>query len=268
MAFQAGTQIRPELANADYSGFVNAANIRAQAMMNLGEQIGGAIKDYQIKKEEGEQRKIRYETILPYMKDKFNEEDAKNLSNLFAKQPKDFNAVYNLMVLEEDTKALNQALAVNTDTEGKVDYSNVVGSYLELGGRDPNMVAGLAEQASGPGEIIVDPKTGVISQGGRYKGMARQPETQDRSTATIKDTEDRLKRYQEARELFEAGDIKGADAILFALGEEDAFGIPTTAQDLFGSENNIPTITSQEQYDALESGQEYIDSQGNRAVKR
>ena len=52
MAFQAGTQIRPELANADYSGFVNAANIRAQAMMNLGEQIGGAIKDYQIKKED------------------------------------------------------------------------------------------------------------------------------------------------------------------------------------------------------------------------
>jgi hypothetical protein len=29
MAFQTGTQIRPELANADYSGFVNAANIRA-----------------------------------------------------------------------------------------------------------------------------------------------------------------------------------------------------------------------------------------------
>ena len=47
MAFQAGTQIRPELANADYSGFVNAANIRAQAMMNLGEQIGSGIREYQ-----------------------------------------------------------------------------------------------------------------------------------------------------------------------------------------------------------------------------
>jgi hypothetical protein len=47
MAFQTGTQIRPELANADYSGFVNAANIRAQAMMNLGEQIGGGIREYQ-----------------------------------------------------------------------------------------------------------------------------------------------------------------------------------------------------------------------------
>ena len=238
MAFQAGTQIRPELAQADYSGFVNAANIRAQAMMNLGEQIGGAIKDYQIKKEEGEQKKIRYQTILPYMKDKFSEEDAKNLSNLFANKPKDFEAVYNLMVLEEDTKALNQALAVNTDTEGKVDYSNVVGSYLELGGRDPNMVTGLAEQAAGPGEIIVDPTTGVISQGGRYKGMAPRPKPEDESTADIKNTEARLKRYQEARELFEAGDIKGADAILFALGEKDALGLSVTAQDLFGSESN------------------------------
>jgi hypothetical protein len=51
MAFQTGTQIRPELANADYSGFVNAANIRAQAMMNLGEQIGGGIREYQKNKE-------------------------------------------------------------------------------------------------------------------------------------------------------------------------------------------------------------------------
>jgi len=47
MAFQAGTQIRPELANADYSGFANAANIQAQAMMNLGEQIGQGIQEYQ-----------------------------------------------------------------------------------------------------------------------------------------------------------------------------------------------------------------------------
>jgi DNA mismatch repair ATPase MutS len=51
MAFQTGTQIRPELADADYSGFVNAANIRAQAMMNLGEQIGSGIREYQKNKE-------------------------------------------------------------------------------------------------------------------------------------------------------------------------------------------------------------------------
>lgn len=51
MAFQAGTQIRPELANADYSGFANAANIRAQSMMNLGQQIAGGIEKYQKNKQ-------------------------------------------------------------------------------------------------------------------------------------------------------------------------------------------------------------------------
>jgi len=244
MAFQAGTQIRPELANADYSGFVNAANIRAQAMMNLGEQIGGAIKDYQIKKEEGEQRKIRYQTILPYMKDKFNEEDAKNLSNLFAKQPENFNAVYKLMVLEEDTKALNQALAVNTDTEGKVDYSNVVGSYLELGGRDPNMVAGLAEQAAGKSEFEgrVYTKDGVTfaqtSRGGAQVIATEGEDSEEPLPADARKSEYRLEKYQEARKLFEAGDIKGADSILFALGERDTFGLPLAAQDVFGSESN------------------------------
>jgi len=139
MAFQTGTQIRPELANADYSGFVNAANIRAQAMMNLGEQIGGAIKDYQIKKEEGEQRKVRYETILPYMQDKFGEEEGKNLSNLFAKQPKDFNAVYQFMALEQDTNILKDAFAVSTTPEGDIDYNSVLPSYMALGGGDPTL---------------------------------------------------------------------------------------------------------------------------------
>ena len=139
MAFQAGTQIRPELANADYSGFVNAANIRAQAMMNLGEQIGGAIKDYQIKKEEGEQRKIRYQTILPYMQDKFGEEEGKNIANLFAKQPKDFNAVYQFMALEQDTNILKDAFAVSTTPEGNIDYNSVLPSYMALGGGDPKL---------------------------------------------------------------------------------------------------------------------------------
>jgi len=52
MGFQTGSHIRPELGNADYSGFANAANIRAQAMSDLGAQIGGAIKEYSKKKEE------------------------------------------------------------------------------------------------------------------------------------------------------------------------------------------------------------------------
>ena len=46
MAFQAGSRIRPELGNADYSGFANAATIRANALANLGKQIGDGIEKY------------------------------------------------------------------------------------------------------------------------------------------------------------------------------------------------------------------------------
>ena len=52
MAFQSGSTIRPELANADYSGFANAATIRANALANLGATIGSAIKKHKVNKEE------------------------------------------------------------------------------------------------------------------------------------------------------------------------------------------------------------------------
>ena len=52
MGFQSGSQIRPELGALDYSGYTNAAAINAQAMANLGKQVGGAISDYRQKKEE------------------------------------------------------------------------------------------------------------------------------------------------------------------------------------------------------------------------
>ena len=64
MAFQTGTQIRPELANADYSGFVNAANIRAQSLADLGAQIGGAIKARGEKKEKAKLNKQAAEMVL------------------------------------------------------------------------------------------------------------------------------------------------------------------------------------------------------------
>jgi len=64
MAFQTGTRIRPELANADYSGFVNAANIRAQSLADLGAQIGGAIKARGEKKEKARLNKQAAEMVL------------------------------------------------------------------------------------------------------------------------------------------------------------------------------------------------------------
>lgn len=59
MAFQKGSQIRPELMRGDMSGFAQAAQFKAQegqmwgqAMQNLGEQIGGVIKQRQVKDEQ------------------------------------------------------------------------------------------------------------------------------------------------------------------------------------------------------------------------
>ena len=52
MAFQSGSQIRPELANADYSGFTNAANIQANAMANFGQSIASGIEGYRERKKE------------------------------------------------------------------------------------------------------------------------------------------------------------------------------------------------------------------------
>ncbi len=50
MAFQAGSTIRPELGNADYSGFARAAEIQANTLAQLGSAIGGAIEKHQEKK--------------------------------------------------------------------------------------------------------------------------------------------------------------------------------------------------------------------------
>ena len=50
MAFQTGTQVRPELGRADVSGFARAGMITGQSLANLGAQIGGAIQANKEKK--------------------------------------------------------------------------------------------------------------------------------------------------------------------------------------------------------------------------
>jgi hypothetical protein len=51
MAFQIGTQIRPELGRADVSGFARAGMITGQALANLGQDIGEGIEKYQRNKQ-------------------------------------------------------------------------------------------------------------------------------------------------------------------------------------------------------------------------
>ena len=64
MAFQTGSTIRPELGNADYSGFARAAEIQAAAFADLGSKIGAGIEKYQKKKKDAADK----EASIAYLK--------------------------------------------------------------------------------------------------------------------------------------------------------------------------------------------------------
>ena len=68
MAFQAGSTIRPELANADYSGFANAASIQANALAQLGATIGSAVQVAVEKKKEKALSKQAQEMVFGFLK--------------------------------------------------------------------------------------------------------------------------------------------------------------------------------------------------------
>jgi len=66
--FLGGSTYRPELLIQDYSGFVDAANMRSASMARLGAKISGAAKDYQEKKEIKESNKLFDQTLLGFSK--------------------------------------------------------------------------------------------------------------------------------------------------------------------------------------------------------
>jgi len=68
MAFQAGSTIRPELGNADYSGFARAAEIQANSLAQLGATIGSAIQVAGEKKKEKALSKQAKEMVYGMLK--------------------------------------------------------------------------------------------------------------------------------------------------------------------------------------------------------
>jgi hypothetical protein len=67
MAFQTGTRVDPRLGALDFSGFTNAANIQAQGIMNLGNAVGGAIKQYNVNKQKKEDEQIGIQAIQSFL---------------------------------------------------------------------------------------------------------------------------------------------------------------------------------------------------------
>ena len=72
MAFQTGSQVRPELADADLSGFARAGESIGAALANLGSAIGGAIEKHQEKKIKKQEEQVSLQAIkslFPQMDD-------------------------------------------------------------------------------------------------------------------------------------------------------------------------------------------------------
>jgi hypothetical protein len=104
MAFQSGTQIRPELGNADFSGFARAAEIRGAAMANLGSKIGSIIEDYKEDKEKKIQKDNFSAAIMPYAMKMAGGDaaEAKKITNVFANNPENAAVIMNFVQMEQE----------------------------------------------------------------------------------------------------------------------------------------------------------------------
>jgi len=242
MAFQSGTQIRPELGNADFSGFANAASIRANALANLGEQIGGAIESYGIKKEKKANQKLRYESILPYATQQFGAEEGEKIAQQFALDPALTSQVMQFATIQKDQEVLDKALAVSTNTDGTTDWGQTVQSYIQLGGSDPRMVAGLASEArkSDPKEAFtpsvmeVDGVKFAITSKGGAQVISTPDGGEMKLPAGAQVSEYKVKQLQKAREAFSSGNENMAQDIITSLDMMDKItGSPLTPEEIF-----------------------------------
>jgi hypothetical protein len=230
---------------ADYSGFARAAEINAQALANLGQEIGAGIKAKQAKKEKRDTKKRRSEYIYGLSQSEtglgaslrelgVTDEDSAGLvvETLGDSFVPVLSAVQEQIAINEDKKVLQTAVAVNTDTEGKVEWDNVTSSYIELGGSDPAGLAKLTEQYKEPGDDFrgyVYTSGGVTfaqtSKGGTRvidDGIGGEP----KPTADMQNFKFTQEKIEEARKLYEAGLVNQANNIFLSLGiERDGFSV-------------------------------------------
>jgi len=261
MAFQSGTQIRPELANADLSGFQRAAEINAQMLSQLGQDIGGAIKARAVKKQEAKDAKTRENIAI-------SKGYSPDVASMYGKDPDgflklmDFHARQQqhqinqakLQSIEQDNKdqeismkALDNAYPAGSNN--KFDQSAYVEAFEQMGGRNVKLALDVSKQFKGNGEVRDDPETGVITQGGKFMGQV-SPKVVKNTPARILVQENNQKKYKQAREFYEQGNFKESQDILASLNFNDPFtNKPYTPFEFFegGEEETIePSAPKQE----------------------
>ena len=143
MALKSGTPIDTRTALQDNRGLQSFLNFRTQRSAEAADTVGRAASKYFQKQEEKKEKEIRYQALQDLMPKGTDEGLIKALAN----DEEAFPAAIQYAESKQDQIALDKALAFNTGTSGKVDFPNVLNTYMELGGRDPKMVQTLTSNA-------------------------------------------------------------------------------------------------------------------------
>lgn len=153
MAFQTGTRVDPRLGALDFSGFTNAANIQAQGIMNLGNAVGGAIKQYNVNKQKKEDEKIGISAIQ---------------SLLDINDPNEAKAIYRdpavqraFMFKKEQDQKMNSAKLEAAQAPKPSATAEKINLLLQV---NPEMTRQEAtDLVLGNVSTILDPETGAIN---------------------------------------------------------------------------------------------------------
>ena len=299
MAFQVGSRIRPELGNADFSGFARAAEIQASALANLGRQIGEGIEQYQTNKQvtlaglaslEGQiaadptvvsaLENAGGDVGKSYSKVKsgnFNQRDllaTAGFVSAYNQQKQNMQASQlrglQLQAAESEQEqkqmsrsAFDMALMASRDAgTGEIDPAALSAAYFDQGGRDPNdlKIIESIQKMKGPNlEAIEVGDFKVLTQDGKFMQSFRDGEETTPSQQRL--LEFKLAERKRARELHQQGNTQEANDILAVNGYKDAFGRPQTAEQAFGPlKPTDPKNDSSDLEDAVLNNQSTTDN--------
>ena len=269
MAFQTGSQVRPELGRADVSGF-------ARGGMAIGAGVLQGIQNYQEQKQitstalsDLEGRMAADPSILTAMQKagQNNPKIAKALKSLnegdykqndvltlsgFASSLQSTKAamqadqIRNIQLQEAQSEqkekqisrsAFDMALSASRGAgTGEVNPAALSAAYFELGGRDPNdlKIIESMQKMKGPNIDVIDiGGFTVVTQDGRYMTSSRNGEAP--TPAALQTLEGELEQLQRARKLYNEGDEVAATDILAILNRfKDLSGSPKPASEVFG----------------------------------
>ena len=269
MAFQTGSQVRPELGRADVSGF-------ARGGMAIGAGVLQGIENYQEQKQitstalsDLEGRMAADPSILPAMQ-KAGQKNPKIAKALKSLQEGDYkqndvlalsgfagslqstkaamqaNKIREIQLQEEqfeqkekqiNRSALDMALSASRGAgTGEINPAALSAAYFDQGGRDPNdlKIIESMQKMKGPNlEVIEMGEFTIVTQDGKYMTSSRNGE--EPSSKTLETMEGQLAKIKEARELYNEGNEEDANDILAILNRfVDLSGSPKSASEVFG----------------------------------